>query len=413
MLVDAALTQRYSERNFSDQKPSSQDIQELLVAARHAPNSCNMQVMHYIVIDDASLQAKLSKVATKKILWAPVNILLMIDSRVTKKRQSGVMSLGAAMQNILLKATDLGLATCPMAGFSNDEEIKILLGIPDYFDLHVFVGVGYSADANEKKRIRIPLSESMSHNTFNTFETRLNLSMNIRDWSMSDLINYRRRIAPVYRYHNRFSLAVYDHRVTEYIAHIVADNAKKYSTNSILDLITYDGMFMKQLCDIGPMISDITISDHIKYILDTTTDFQKKVKAVQIDSNHTILSDRKYDCITCINQLQFIPKYNQLIINALQYLHPGGIFVIAIPTESRFRSILKRTIRFLLAKCKYESFNVYENNPFYKFGPYQPVSMKSVTTLMKEQGLTPVLCDKICLTSVAQSNQTQYAIFVK
>jgi nitroreductase len=78
---------------------------------------------------------------------APVAILVFIDE-VFSKDFPHILSVGAAVQNMLLAATDMGLGTCWIGGvWRYTKEIKSLLGMPDNKKLVSAVALGY-ADLN-------------------------------------------------------------------------------------------------------------------------------------------------------------------------------------------------------------------------------------------------------------------------
>lgn len=416
MELAKAIKDRYSERDYREKFPSKEEIDLILESAWHAPNSCNMQAMHFLVIDDQELRFKMSKVATQKFSWAPVNILLMIDSRVTIKRHSGVMSLGAAMQNMLLTATDIGLAACPMAGFSNDESIKDLLGIPDYYDLMVVIGIGYPSTRNNssKCRERIPLAESVHFNKFDSGKGISNLSVAMKDWSMEDVIDYRRRIAPVYRYENRFSLGIYSADIYEKLVEKINSitNFKNGKIN-VLDINTYDGVFIKKFIDINQDKINLTISDHLDHILKTRSDLGVAVETIKIQANNLIPSSKKFDLVTCVHKLQFIPNYATLLENSADLVKSDGYLVVAFDTQSRSAWFMKKI--FLYAKSLFSGqiFNVYENNPYYKIGPYRAVPKKNIFNVLKRLKFSLVEDGIIKADNMKSSNRTYYAVFRK
>lgn len=413
MELSIAIEQRYSERSYSERKPSREDIQKVLRAAWHAPNSCNMQVMHFIVIDDEEVRLHMAKMATNKFLWAPVNIILMIDSRITTKRHSGIMSLGAAMQNMSLMATDLGLATCPMAGFSGDDKIKEFLKIPKHFDLVLVLGIGYpSKPENKRLRERIPLVESVHWNAFDDTGFR-NTDVDVKKWTVSELINYRRRIAPVYRYNGRFGLDTYSSVLYDRVVMKLQETLGVgfESVLDVLDVNTYGGNFLKALLLVLPKNSSVTVTDHLDYILENTSDFGRRVNVVKIDENSKIQTKNQYDLATCVHRLQFCPDWNAMLLSAIQVVKAEGHFLVVIDDQSKIGWKLRELFLKCKAFFKKELFNVYENNPYYKFGPYSPIDSKRIRKIMKIHGFELIYHDNISGGSISRSNRSIYEIY--
>ncbi len=65
---------------------------------------------------------------------------------------------GLAMENILLAATDLGLATHPMTGF-NEAEIKKILKIPDDFRVIAATPLAYPLEGSYNQASKERLSQ--------------------------------------------------------------------------------------------------------------------------------------------------------------------------------------------------------------------------------------------------------------
>ncbi|MCB9814264.1 nitroreductase family protein [Candidatus Nomurabacteria bacterium] len=416
MELEEVIKKRYSEREYSDKVPDKELIEGILQSAWHAPNSCNMQVMQFLVISDEQIRNRMASVATAKFLWAPINILMMVDGRLTTKRHSAVMSLGAAMQNMLLTATDLGLAACPMAGFSNDDEIKSFFKIPDYFELILVLGIGYPKQikGEDKPRERILLEESVHWNSFVKTKGLTNLSINANDWSISDLINYRRRISPVYRYKNHFSLGIYAPNIFKELVGAIKENIPLNGQGmEILDVNTYDGIFIKEFIDQIDKTAKITTSDYLDYILGVIDDFGRKVETVKISQANIFGTNKLFDLVTIIHRLQFMPHYETLLKESAGLVKSGGYMVVAVDNQSSLVWFLRKT--FIKFKCflKKETFNVYENNPYYKIGPYSVVSHKFIKSKLNQLGFNLVTSGKISSENRKASNQTYYAIFKK
>lgn len=412
MSVEKIIKERYSERVYKESKPSEEDLIKVLESALHAPNSCNMQAMQFVVIDDNELKKKLGKIATGKMLWAPINILLLQDTRFTIKRYSGIMSLGASMQNMCLTATSLGLATCPMAGFENDEEVKIILGIPDHYELILILGLGYPL-SSPKKRERLPLRAFVSVNKFDNSLGLKEDSSKLSDWNLSTLTDYRSRIAPVYRYQDRFSLSIYADvvyfKILDHVTRTI-DNSKKV----LLDLFTYDGFFIKNFLS-KTNLSEIYISDSVDYLIEQNLRISDRIKSIKINKKNQIGSDDSvYDVVTFIHKAQFTPNLKDTIREVSRVLKPGGKFIVSFdvhPYKKRVVEFLRKLyIRYILR----QKFNVYENNKTYKIGPRSQISYNRFKRLCLDAGLMESEYIKKTIDVGAKFKHTYiYAVFEK
>src|SRR3989338_8968832 len=137
------LKKRRSVRKYENKKVGRDLIAELIKAAQLSPVSCNLQLTQYVVVDDEDLLARLGKDVSYKFRYSPTTVVVLVDSRITVERSSAITTAGMAIENMILRAIELGLATCPMAGFGKDEVIRRVLGIPDHMDIVLLLAVGY------------------------------------------------------------------------------------------------------------------------------------------------------------------------------------------------------------------------------------------------------------------------------
>jgi nitroreductase len=202
-LVDAAIKviqDRRSVRNFTDEPISDQDLDMILEAARLAPSGENAQPWRFIVVkdelmrkrmgaiagggssrrftaefvtkkmqerfanleDEAKKQAAFQKLTTGQVsafmAEAPVNIVVCGKKNVWDTPYD----TSAAIENILLMVTALGLGACwviaPCIDIRDEDRIKGLLGIPEEFKAVSIISIGHPARAH-KPRPRMSLKE--------------------------------------------------------------------------------------------------------------------------------------------------------------------------------------------------------------------------------------------------------------
>ncbi len=68
-----------------------------------------------------------------------------------------IRDLGISSQNLVLRATELGLGTC-YVGWMDKEKVKSVLGIPEHFVTPYAITVGYAAKA-AKETSRLPVED--------------------------------------------------------------------------------------------------------------------------------------------------------------------------------------------------------------------------------------------------------------
>jgi nitroreductase len=175
--VHALIRSRWSPRAFSDKEVPAGDLAAILDAARWAASSYNEQPWRFIVAtkqDPEAYQKLLGLLLPFNQAWAktaPVLILMAAKKTFTHNHTPNKYALhdtGAALANLFLQATALGLHAHGMAGFDYDRA-RSELKIPDDYETAAFVALGYAGspdqlpDAQKKSelgpRSRKPLSE--------------------------------------------------------------------------------------------------------------------------------------------------------------------------------------------------------------------------------------------------------------
>jgi nitroreductase len=151
------IANRWSPRAYDASKAVSQaQITALCEAARWAPSSYNDQPWRFIVCDKntdlAAWQKAFDCLMPNNQAWlinAPVlmlgcaNTLLDVNQQANRFAQ---YDTGAAVENICLQATQMGLMTHQMGGYHADKA-REAFAIPAQFTLMAMISVGYAAEA--------------------------------------------------------------------------------------------------------------------------------------------------------------------------------------------------------------------------------------------------------------------------
>jgi nitroreductase len=166
MDVFDAIKRRRSIRAFKGQDVPIETIQILIDAASWAPSAGNIQPWEFIVVRKPDTKAKLAEAALDQsfIEEAPVLIVVCADENRSSQRYGTrgktlycIQDTATSIQNILLAAYALGLATCWVGAFREDEARRIL-GIPAGVRPVAIIPVGYG-DETPGSRSRRPISQ--------------------------------------------------------------------------------------------------------------------------------------------------------------------------------------------------------------------------------------------------------------
>jgi len=143
-----AIRKRRSVRSFTQEVPDDKTIMEILDSARWAPSGLNNQPWRFMAVRDTGARQGLARFTKYSaiILGAPLSIMVCLDLSASYHREKDIMSVGAAIQNILLAAHSLGLGTCWLREITNrKEEIARWLGLKKDLEIMAVVAVGYPA----------------------------------------------------------------------------------------------------------------------------------------------------------------------------------------------------------------------------------------------------------------------------
>lgn len=124
------INERRSVRSFTNEKISEEELLDILDCGRQAPSSKNYQPWRFYILNDEEkrnlydmMMDTLNKNNTEKTGLATAKILndagqvvvVYADRETLKAKDSGMYSLmlsvGACIENMLLRATELGVAT--------------------------------------------------------------------------------------------------------------------------------------------------------------------------------------------------------------------------------------------------------------------------------------------------------------
>jgi nitroreductase len=151
-VFDAIFGRRSIRAYLEDKQVEHEKIMKLLQAAMAAPSACNIQPWEFIVVTEKE-QVSLIKqaVADHGNYDAPVVIVVCgYTEFIPWEGDQGVIDCCAAIENMLIAATAMGLGSVWIGGF-DPSSIRKLLDIPE----SVFpVGIVYFGYAAERKKPR-------------------------------------------------------------------------------------------------------------------------------------------------------------------------------------------------------------------------------------------------------------------
>lgn len=148
-----SLLSRRSCRAYTEQKPTDEELETIMNAGLYAPTGKNMQTPIFVCVKNKSIRDELSKLNAQVMksdadpfYGAPVVIAVLSDTTSPMYVQDASL----AMQNLMLAAHSIGLATCWInRGFEvfrteEGKKLKKEWNIPDSFEGVAFCIVGHA-----------------------------------------------------------------------------------------------------------------------------------------------------------------------------------------------------------------------------------------------------------------------------
>jgi len=147
MNVHDAIINRRSIRVYKDDHPTRDNIEKIINAAIWAPSGLNNQPWRFKIIKDKKIKSSLANYTKYAdiIKSAPLAICVFLDNTASYDRDKDLMAIGACIQNMLLEAHSLGLATCWLGEILNrKEEVRDFLGLKEKYELMAVITIGYA-----------------------------------------------------------------------------------------------------------------------------------------------------------------------------------------------------------------------------------------------------------------------------
>ena len=150
MDVKEAVLKRRSVREFNDEPITDERIRELLESAMAAPSACNKRPSEFYVVNNKSLQEQLRYVSRYSNMNSSLIIIVAGNERRSLAHRINdfwIQDCSAAIENMLLSATSLGIASCWCGLFplvTPVKKVKAILGLDDHIIPMALIHLGYS-----------------------------------------------------------------------------------------------------------------------------------------------------------------------------------------------------------------------------------------------------------------------------
>ncbi len=148
------ITKRRSIRKFTNKPLSQQQIETLLQAAMLAPTARNAQEWDFVVVRDRAGLTKLMKAHPYAQMLSTADCAIIVCGDTQRETAAGYWpgDCGAATQNILLAATDMGLGSVWLGVYPTQERMDAVanvLALPAHVKPFNIIALGYPDEKKE------------------------------------------------------------------------------------------------------------------------------------------------------------------------------------------------------------------------------------------------------------------------
>ena len=147
MEVATAIAGRRSIRSYRATPVEEEKLNRILEAARLSPSAGNRQEWKFIVVREPKTRSRLAQAACDQKFVADAPVVLVACATESSKimtcgQPAYTVDLSIACSYMILQAWELGLGTCWLAAF-REEEVKSILGIPEAVRVVAMTPLGY------------------------------------------------------------------------------------------------------------------------------------------------------------------------------------------------------------------------------------------------------------------------------
>ena len=169
MDVFTAIRQRRSVRAYKAVEVEEEKLKKILEAARLSPSASNLQEWKFIVVRNEETKKKLAKAAFGQSFIGEAPVVLVACGTESKAimacgQPAYTVDVSIACAFMILQAHELGIGTCWIGAFKEDE-VKKILKIPDSVRIVAMIPLGYP-DEDPSQRSRKGLDQIISFEKF-------------------------------------------------------------------------------------------------------------------------------------------------------------------------------------------------------------------------------------------------------
>lgn len=145
-------------RSFSDEPVSKEQVNTLLEAGRQAPSAGNLQARDFFVITSEETKQALVKAALGQTFIAQAPLVIVVCANIERVKPYGsrgidlycLQDAAASVQNMLLAAHAIGLASCWIGAF-DEGPVYDILDLPPHLRPVAIIPFGHPAEEGKER----------------------------------------------------------------------------------------------------------------------------------------------------------------------------------------------------------------------------------------------------------------------
>jgi nitroreductase len=360
------IRNRRSIRRFLEKPVENEKLEKILEAARWAPSACNQQLWNFILIKEESTKKKLVKEAGTSSLVLKAPLVIVVTYREDNLME-GVQSASAAVQNMLLMATELEVGSLWLNSIGSEKKIKEILNIPKNQTIICFVLFGYAAEQIKKSPPRRDIKE-ITHKEYFRKKREKKYAFEPSKWNLSEIAEYQKY------YCRKTSLGTEMDVISTWEKCLVKKLLKETCRGEVLDLFSYDGSLLSLFpCQ---KINVVELTDQTLLYTKCATE-----KLVEGRLYHEDWESNPMDTITLLFKLERLPQniWDNLFERIYKTLKKRGKLLIVYREKFPFHVFLYGILKIKFADDVRKS-----GLPSF-FGPYAPLSNKNISKILKRK----------------------------
>ena len=154
MDTDKCIKTRRSARVYLKKEVPFDLVAEVLDVARYSPSSGNLQNWKFVLVKEDKKRKEISEICKDQTFVSKAPVLIVVYAEIKRikilygvrgEALYSIQNCAAAMQNMILKAHELGLATCWVGDF-DEKKLNNVLGVSGDVRPQAIITLGYASE---------------------------------------------------------------------------------------------------------------------------------------------------------------------------------------------------------------------------------------------------------------------------